>query len=96
MTDHALTLTVEQAGKVLGISRSTAYELVRAGDIPSLRLGRRLVVPVARVADGLGVTAESVWKVLEPASTSHRETVAAAGQRVASTKTTADSPLNLF
>lgn len=56
MTDHPLTLTVEQAGKVLGISRSTAYELARTGDIPTLRLGRRIVVPVARLADALAVT----------------------------------------
>jgi excisionase family DNA binding protein len=48
-TDHPLTLTVEQAAKLLGIGRSTAYELVHTGDIPSLRLGRRIVVPVARL-----------------------------------------------
>jgi excisionase family DNA binding protein len=47
--DHPLTLTVEQAAKVLGIGRSTAYELVHTGDIPSLRLGRRIVVPIARL-----------------------------------------------
>jgi len=53
--DHPLTLTVEQAAKVLGIGRSTAYELVHTGDIPSLRLGRRIVVPVAPLAARLGV-----------------------------------------
>jgi excisionase family DNA binding protein len=54
-TPQALTLTVEQAAKVLGIGRSTAYELVHTGAIPSLRLGRRIVVPTARLADQLGV-----------------------------------------
>jgi excisionase family DNA binding protein len=49
-TDHPLTLTVEQAAKLLGIGRSTAYELVHTGDIPSLRLGRRIVVPRTRLA----------------------------------------------
>jgi excisionase family DNA binding protein len=39
------TLSVEETAKVLGISRSTAYELARTGEIPSLRLGRRLLVP---------------------------------------------------
>ncbi len=48
--EQPLTLTVEQAAKVLGIGRSTAYELVHTGDIPSLRLGRRIVVPAARLA----------------------------------------------
>jgi excisionase family DNA binding protein len=41
-----LTITVEQAGQLLGISRGLAYELVRRGEIPAIRLGRRLVVPV--------------------------------------------------
>jgi len=42
---EALTITVEQAGRLLGISRALAYELVRRGELPALRLGRRLVVP---------------------------------------------------
>jgi excisionase family DNA binding protein len=39
------TLTVSEAAIVLGVSRSTAYELARTGELPSLRLGRRVVVP---------------------------------------------------
>jgi excisionase family DNA binding protein len=46
MATDRLTLTVEEAGTLLGISRTLAYELVRRGEIPSLRLGRRVVVPV--------------------------------------------------
>lgn len=41
-----LTLTVTEAAAALGVSRSTAYKLVRTGEIPSLRLGSRIVVPV--------------------------------------------------
>ncbi len=44
MTDNRLTLTVEEAAEILGISRAFAYALVRKGELPSLRLGRRLVV----------------------------------------------------
>ena len=40
-----LTYTVEEAGRILGISRGLAYALVKAGDIPAVQLGRRLVVP---------------------------------------------------
>lgn len=43
---NRLTMTVEEAGEVLGISRGLAYELVRRGELPAIRLGRRLVVPV--------------------------------------------------
>ncbi len=41
----ALTLTVPEVAKVLGISRNSAYVLARQGTIPTLRLGRRIVVP---------------------------------------------------
>jgi excisionase family DNA binding protein len=41
------TLSVEQAARALGIGRGTAYQAVRAGDIPSIRIGRRIVVPRA-------------------------------------------------
>ncbi len=40
-------MTVEEAGRRLGIGRNTAYEAVQRGEIPSIRIGRRLVVPVA-------------------------------------------------
>ena len=42
-----LTLTITEAAQLLGISRTTAYELARQGKIPVLRLGKRLVVPKA-------------------------------------------------
>ncbi len=41
-----LTITVEEAGKYLGIGRGAAYECARNGEIPILHLGRRLLVPV--------------------------------------------------
>lgn len=44
-TPGRATMTVSEAAEVLGISRSTAYELVHAGALPALRLGRRIVVP---------------------------------------------------
>ncbi len=39
-----LTGTVEEAAEVLGISRNSAYEAVREGEIPSMRAGRRILV----------------------------------------------------
>ncbi len=38
---------VETAAKRLGIGRQAGYAAVRRGQIPALRFGRRLVVPVA-------------------------------------------------
>lgn len=42
-----LTLTVEEAAPMLGISRAFAYEAVNRGEIPSIRIGRRVLVPRA-------------------------------------------------
>lgn len=46
------TMTVEELGKVLGIGRRQAYESVERGDIPSIRLGRRIVIST-RVIKGI-------------------------------------------
>ena len=62
--DHPLTLTVEQAATLLGIARSTAYELVATGGIPSLRLGRRIVVPLGQLAERLGVASDQLRRLL--------------------------------
>lgn len=62
--DHPLTLTVEQAGQVLGVGRSTAYELVRSDDLKCIRLRRRIVVPIAHLAESLGVDRDAVWATL--------------------------------
>ena len=43
--DGRLVLSVTEAAGLLGISRGLAYELVARGELPSLRLGRRIVVP---------------------------------------------------
>jgi len=40
-----VTFTVEETAKLLGIGRQLAYDRVRTGQIPAIRLGRRLVVP---------------------------------------------------
>ena len=50
-----LTLTVEEAAATLGISRAFAYEAVRRGEIPSIKIGRRVLVPRA-----------ALQKLLEP------------------------------
>ncbi len=40
-----LTYSVDEAADVLGISRAGAYEAVQRGDIPHLRVGRRILIP---------------------------------------------------
>lgn len=40
-----LTMTVEEAASALGISRSFAYEAIAKGEIPCIRIGKRILVP---------------------------------------------------
>jgi excisionase family DNA binding protein len=42
---ESLTVSVVNAAQLLGVSRALAYELVARGELPSLRLGRRVVIP---------------------------------------------------
>jgi excisionase family DNA binding protein len=49
MKDDPLVVTVDEAAGLLGISRGLAYTLVHQGALPSIRLGRRLLVPRRRL-----------------------------------------------
>jgi len=49
-------LTVEEAAEILRLKRSTAYEYVRQGAIPSVRLGYFIRVPAARILEMAGLT----------------------------------------
>jgi excisionase family DNA binding protein len=51
-----LVLTVAEAGELLGISRAFAYELVARGELPVIRLGRRIVVPKVALLAMVGLT----------------------------------------
>jgi excisionase family DNA binding protein len=50
------TITVEEAASLLGIGRSAAYDAARRGQLPTRRLGRRLLVPVPALLDWLGAS----------------------------------------
>lgn len=45
-----LTMSVEEVARALGISRAFAYEAVHRGDIPHIKIGRRMLVPRAALA----------------------------------------------
>jgi excisionase family DNA binding protein len=40
------TMSIREAANYLGIGRNSAYEAARAGQIPTIRIGRLLRVPV--------------------------------------------------
>jgi hypothetical protein len=57
------TLTVPEAARLLGIGRNLAYEIAaRDGEIagvPVIRVGRRLLIPLARLLEVLGLDKDS-------------------------------------
>ena len=64
MTHTDLVMSVPEAGRILRLSRNSAYEAARRGEIPTVRIGRLLRVP--RTA---------LEKMLEQASGPQRGTV---------------------
>ena len=53
------TVTIEESGEILGIGRSSAYAAAKAGEIPTIRVGRRLLVPTAMLLSMLGMSMPS-------------------------------------
>jgi excisionase family DNA binding protein len=44
------TLSISEAAKLLGIGRNQAYQAAHRGEIPTLKIGSRLLVPRAALA----------------------------------------------
>jgi excisionase family DNA binding protein len=59
LADLPAVLTVEEAGRALRLGRGAAYDAVRRGEIPSVRLGRSIRIPRARLLELLGEAPES-------------------------------------
>ena len=53
MSGEPLVLTVDETAELLRISRGSAYEAVRTGDIPSVRVGRRILIPHQLLLEGI-------------------------------------------
>ena len=50
-----MTLSIDEVASLLCIGRSSVYEAVRRGQLPSRRLGRRLLIPVPALLGWLGL-----------------------------------------
>lgn len=49
-------VTVEEAGQWLGIGRSAAYDAIERNELPHIRIGRRIVVPIRALERMLDVS----------------------------------------
>ena len=52
--EEALTLSIEHAARLIGVSRTTAYRMVRDGDLRAIRVGRRVLVLKKPLMEMLG------------------------------------------
>jgi excisionase family DNA binding protein len=43
--DGRSTFSVEEAGEIVGLSRASAYNAAKSGELPTVRFGKRLIVP---------------------------------------------------
>ena len=59
MSENRKVITVVEAGRMLGLGRSAAYAAANRGEIPTLRFGRKLVVPVAELERLVGERASA-------------------------------------
>lgn len=50
------TITVPEAAQLLGIGKDAAYAAAARGELPTLRLSRRLLVPCPKLLELLGAT----------------------------------------
>lgn len=56
LEDLPLTLRVMELMPILGIGRNKAYELIRCGQIPSIRIGKQLRIPKEALIEYLSAT----------------------------------------
>jgi excisionase family DNA binding protein len=49
LPEDRVTITVDEAARLLGISRTTAFQAVRSGELPAIRVRRRILIPVAQL-----------------------------------------------
>ena len=53
MDNLPLALTVKEVAKLLGISRNTAYRLIKSKKLRSVRVGRQIRVPLSALEEYL-------------------------------------------
>ena len=49
-----MAYSVTEAAAALGVSKTLIYQMIRRGELPSVKIGARRVVPVAAIHELLG------------------------------------------
>lgn len=61
MPHNSDILNVKQMAKYLGIGINAAYKLVHQDGFPSLRIGKRIVIPKTQLDKWVEITSELPW-----------------------------------
>jgi excisionase family DNA binding protein len=56
LSGDRLVVSVAEAGRLLGVSRAFAYELAARGELPTIHLGRRVLVPKVALLAMVGLS----------------------------------------
>lgn len=51
---ETLGVSVPRAGRTIGLGRNASYEAAKRGDLPTIKIGRRLIVPLEALKRMLG------------------------------------------
>lgn len=49
ITSERMTYSVREAAELLGLSRNSAYQACLKGEIPHLKIGKRILIPRAQL-----------------------------------------------
>ena len=60
------TLTVDEAARLLGVAPTTVYEAVKRNELPSLKVGRRVLIPTAALRQALHSTPSELTPTVHP------------------------------
>ena len=65
MTDQSLLIDVDECAALMGLGRSKVYELILSGELRSLTVGRRRLIPRGEIVRFIREHMESVGKPSE-------------------------------
>ncbi|MBN2074214.1 MAG: helix-turn-helix domain-containing protein [Dehalococcoidales bacterium] len=49
MENNKLTYSVQEASRLLGLSKNSTYQACLSGQIPCLRIGKRILIPIVKL-----------------------------------------------
>ena len=68
-----LAYSLTEAAELLGVGKSTLHRAIRAGLVPHVRIGRRIVIPAKALDEWLMARATDSWRSFDDPKTRHED-----------------------